>query len=153
MTAEARSRTIYFVVGESSGDALGADLMDHLAGLETPFEFVGLAGPKMQARGMRSLFDVSQISVMGISDVLARLPSLASRIRHTANDICRKQPDAVVLIDSPEFAFRVARRVKRKFPAIPVVKYICPSVWAWRPGRAADMAGFLDHVLAILPFD
>jgi lipid-A-disaccharide synthase len=153
MTADAPARTIYFVVGESSGDALGADLMDHLARMEQRVDFIGLAGPKMQARGMQTLFDISRISVMGISDVLARLPSLANRIRHTASDICRIQPDAVVLIDSPEFAFRVARRVKRKFPAIPIIKYICPSVWAWRPGRAADMAGYLDHVLAILPFE
>jgi lipid-A-disaccharide synthase len=153
MTFETPQRTIYFVVGESSGDALGADLMDHLARLDQRFAFVGLAGPKMQARGMQSLFDIAQISVMGIAGVVARLPSIARNIRLTARDICRRRPDAVVLIDSPEFAFRVARRVKRELSTTPIIKYICPSVWAWRPGRAADMARYLDHVLAILPFE
>lgn len=146
-------KKIYLVVGEDSGDALGADLIDAFASLEAPVSFQGLAGPRMRERGMESLFDISAISVMGFSAVAARLPVLLSRIRQTANDIIETEPDIVILIDSPEFCQRVARRVKALKPAIRVIKYICPSVWAWRPERAARMTEYLDHVLAILPFE
>jgi lipid-A-disaccharide synthase len=146
-------RKIYFIVGESSGDALAADLIDSFSMLGHDFQFLGLAGEKMQARGARSLFDISAISIMGLSGVIAKLPSIYSRIRQTVNDIADKQPDAIVLVDSPEFSFRVARRVKARFPEIPIIKYVCPSVWAWRPKRARTMKNYLDHILAILPFE
>lgn len=148
-----RARKIYFVLGESSGDALGADLLDSFAELGVSISAHGLAGEKMQARGMSSLFDISEISVMGLSGVAARLPTILRRIRTTVEDICAVEPDVVVLIDSPEFCKRVATGVKAKLPGIRIVKYICPSVWAWRPGRAPGMKNYLDHILAILPFE
>lgn len=144
---------VYFVVGEESGDALGADLIEAFAAAGHRIEAVGLAGRRMQALGMESLFDISDISVMGISAVVARLPTILSRISMTARDIVEKRPHAVVLIDSPDFNYRVAKRIRSKLPGVPIVKYICPSVWAWRPGRARTMARHIDHVLAILPFE
>lgn len=146
-------RKVYFVLGESSGDALGADLIDSFEKIGLPVSLHGLAGAKMQARGMRSPFDVSEIAVMGLSGVVARLPQILRRIKTTVDDISAVKPDVIVLIDSPEFCKRVATRVKVRFPSIPIVKYICPSVWAWRSGRAPAMRGYLDHVLAILPFE
>jgi lipid-A-disaccharide synthase len=146
-------RKIYFIVGESSGDALAADLIDSFSMLGHDFQFMGLAGEKMQARGVKSLFDISSISIMGLSGVIVKLPSIYSRISRTVRDIADKQPDAIVLVDSPEFSFRVARRVKARFPEIPIIKYVCPSVWAWRPKRAGTMKSYLDHILAILPFE
>jgi len=144
---------IYFVVGEESGDALGDKLLDAFADLKQPVEPMGLAGSKMQARGMSSLFDISQLSLMGISAVARKLPSLLKRISETIDDICRQKPDVLLLIDSPEFSYRVAKKVRKKLPQVKIVKYVAPSVWAWRPGRAKKIKPYIDHIMAILPFE
>lgn len=149
----ARPLTIYLVVGEASGDALGADLIEQMRAAGSIIRPVGLAGPRMREHGMESLFDISDIAVMGFAAVAGRLPRIMRRIGQTADDIIAQRPDMLLLIDSPEFAGRVAQRVRAKMPAMPIVKYICPSVWAWRPGRAPKMKAYLDHILAILPFE
>lgn len=144
---------IYFVIGEVSGDTLGADLINGFAKLNAKVEPLGLGGPKMQAHGLQTLFNINEMAVMGLSGIFAKLPTLMKRVRLVANDIIDKKPDAVILIDSPEFAKQIAIRVKRKLPNIPIIKYVCPSVWAWREARAKKMNAYLDHVLAILPFE
>jgi lipid-A-disaccharide synthase len=144
---------IYFVLGEDSGDALGADLVEALRVMRPDVQFLGLAGRRMREQGLTSLFDISDISVMGLAGVVARLPRILQRIRQAADDIVATRPDVVVLIDSPDFTHRVAKRVKHQLPDLPVVKYVCPSVWAWRPGRAKAMVGTIDHILALLPFE
>lgn len=144
---------MYFVVGEESGDALGARLIDTFSEIGIPVDPMGLAGRRMQERGVESLFDVSDISVMGISGVVAQLPKLLNRIKKTASDVIAKQPDVLILIDSPEFSYRVAKRVRKAKPGIKIVKYVAPSVWAWRPGRARKIKPFIDHILAVLPFE
>lgn len=147
------SPLVYLVVGEESGDALGADLVEALRELSPRIGFAGLAGSRMRELGLESLFDISEISVMGLAGVVARLPLILRRIRQVADDIISRKPDIVVLVDSPDFTHRVARRVKRKLPGLAIVKYVCPSVWAWRPGRARTMRDHIDHVLALLPFE
>lgn len=145
--------TAYLVVGEDSGDALGAELVTALRALAPGIGFRGTAGRRMRELGLSSLFDIDDIAVMGLAGVAARLPLLLRRIRQVAADVVASRPDVLVLIDSPDFNHRVARRVRRKLPDLPIVKYVCPSVWAWRPGRAAAMRGHIDHVLALLPFE
>lgn len=147
------TRRVYFVIGEESGDALGADLIDAFAEIGLSVEPLGLGGARMRERGVVSLFDVSDISVMGFSAVFARLPRILSRLRMTVRDIVAKRPDLIVLIDSPDFTHRVAKRVRQRLPGVPIVKYVCPSVWAWRSGRARTMKVYIDHVLALLPFE
>ncbi|MEP1208366.1 MAG: lipid-A-disaccharide synthase [Rhizobiaceae bacterium] len=148
---------VYLVLGEESGDKLAADLAPVLqkqaekAGFEVKFS--GLAGNRMTEQGMNSLFDIEDIAVMGISAVLVRLPTIIRRVYQTVSDIIAKKPDVIVLIDSPDFTHAVAKRVRRKLPDTPIINYICPSVWAWRSGRAAKMSAYIDHVLAILPFE
>ena len=149
--------SIYFVLGESSGDGLGADLLPVLkaraedSGRE--IAPLGLAGPRLTAQGVSSLFDIEDIAVMGISAVLARMPTIIKRVRQTVQHIVEAEPDLVLLIDSPDFTHAVAKRVRKQLPSVPIVKYVCPSVWAWRSGRAAKMREFCDHVLALLPFE
>ena len=116
-------------------------------------EFVGVGGEAMAAEGLESLFPLSEIAVMGILPVLSRLPALLARIRQTADVIVAAPPDGLVIIDSPDFTHRVARRVRAALPRLPVVDYVSPSVWAWRPGRAKAMRGYVDCVLALLPFE
>src|SRR5208337_1389544 len=115
--------------------------------------FVGVGGEAMEAEGLKSLFPISDIAVMGILPVLARLPTLLARIRQTAGAIVAARPDALVIIDSPDFTHRVACRVRKALPNLPIVDYVSPTVWAWRPGRAKKMRDYVDLVLALLPFE
>ena len=147
--------TIAIVVGEVSGDALGARLIPALRRQfsSRDVQFIGTAGPAMAAEGVRSLFPLADIAVMGIVPVLKRLPLVLRRIRETADAVISARPDALVIIDSPDFTHRVASRVKAAHPNLPVIDYVSPTVWAWRPGRAPKMRAFIDHVLGLLPFE
>lgn len=141
------------IAGEVSGDILGADLVAALRRSGRAVELVGVGGDRLQREGLSSLFDFSELSVMGIADVLAKLPSLVSRIRQTAAAVIAARPDALLIIDSPDFTHRVARRVRKVLPALPIVQYVCPSVWAWKEYRAEAMLAYVDLVLAVLPFE
>ncbi len=142
------------IAGEVSGDLLGADLVRSLRPLvKGDLSLVGVGGEGLEAEGLHSLFDYSELSIMGISQVLARLPKLILRIRQTARAIIAAKPDILVIIDSPDFTHRVARIVRKSLPDVPIVNYVCPSVWAWKPERAVNMRPYVDHVLAVLPFE
>ncbi len=144
--------SIYLIAGEPSGDLIGAGLMAALKDATGgAVRFAGIGGEHMAGHGLRSLFPMAELSVMGLVEVLPRVPRLLRRIHQTALDIRRRAPDAVVTIDAPGFSFRVARRLAGR--GIPLIHYVAPTVWAWRPGRAAKIARFLDHVLAVLPFE
>lgn len=143
---------IAMVAGEASGDELGYKLMAALK-RRTPVSFIGVGGPRMEAEGLTSFFPMADIAVMGIVPVIKKLPTLLARIRETTNKIIAARPDILVIIDSPDFTHRVAKRVRKALPDLPVVDYVSPSVWAWRPGRAKAMRAYVDHVLALLPFE
>ena len=146
---------IWLIAGEESGDQLGAKLMGALRTSlgQASVVFEGVGGDAMAAQGLRTLFPLSDIAVMGIGAVVARLPSIVGRVYATVDAIVAGRPDAVVIIDSPEFTHAVAKRVRRRLPSLPVVNYVSPSVWAWRPGRARKMRAYVDHVLALKPFE
>ncbi len=144
---------IYLIAGEPSADNLGARLMiDLKQATEGKVHFAGIGGPAMNAEGLESLFPMDDLAVMGLAEILPRVPALRRRILQTKADVLARQPDVVVGIDSPDFNFRVARRLAKQ-GGIPLMHFVAPSVWAWRPGRAKKIAGFLDHLLAILPFE
>ncbi len=148
------SLTVFLVAGEESGDRLGAALMRALRKITGPdIRFRGVGGRDMAAEGLTSLFPIDDLAIVGFTAIPQRLPRLLSRIRQTARAARAEHPDVLVIIDSPEFTHRVARRVRRRNPAIPIIDYVSPSVWAWRPGRARAMRGYIDHVLALLPFE
>lgn len=142
------------IAGEVSGDLLGGDLVAHLKrAWPGPVRLVGVGGEALEAEGLRSLFDFSELSIMGLTQVLKRLPQLMRRIRQAADAIIAERPDVLIIIDSPDFTHRVARRVRKALPDLPVVDYVCPSVWAWKEYRATAMLAYVDQVLAILPFE
>jgi len=146
--------TFFIIAGESSGDRLGAALMQNLkTEHDGAINFVGVGGPLMVYQGLDSIFPMDELSVMGITEVIPKLRQLLRRIKETANAVERTNPTALITIDSPDFCFRVAKRVKTQIPALRVIHYVAPSVWAWRPKRAAKMARFVNHVLALLPFE
>ena len=144
---------IALIAGEASGDKLGAALIDGLnAILEQPADFIGVAGPRMMKRGMDSLFAMQELSVMGIVEILKQYPRLKRRLNETADYIIAQNPDVLITIDAPEFSLRLAKIIHAKSD-IPTVHYVAPTVWAWRPKRADKMAHFIDHVLALFPFE
>jgi lipid-A-disaccharide synthase len=146
--------TVFVVAGEHSGDVLGAGFMRAMtARAKGHVRFIGVGGEAMEAEGLTSLFPLGDIAVMGPVAILKALPRLVDRVYRTVAAGIAANPDIIVIIDSPEFTHQVGKRLRRKLPATPVIDYVCPSVWAWRPGRARKMARFIDHVLTLLPFE
>jgi lipid-A-disaccharide synthase len=152
--APARPLSIYLVAAEESGDALGAALVRALR-RDTGGALVlaGVGGRAMAAEGVVSPFPTDDLAIVGVSAIPARLRLILRRIRETADAVIAARPDALVIIDSPDFTHRVARRVRARAPSIPIVDYVSPTVWAWRSGRARAMRAYVDCVLAILPFE
>lgn len=149
-----RPLKVGIVAGEESGDLLGADIIAALkvaTGREV--ELLGVGGRHLGGHGLHSLFPASDIALMGFSAVIRDAPRLYRRIGETAKTIAAARPDCLITIDSPDFTLRVAKKVRAANPDIPIIHYICPSVWAWRPGRAAAMKPYVDHILCILPFE
>lgn len=147
------SLRLAIVAGEESGDLLGADLVAALKASGQDVTLTGVGGAHLQAEGMVTLFDPAEIALMGLSAIVRSLPRLMRRIRQTAAAILAAKPDVLVIIDSPEFTHRVAKRVRAADPSIRIVNYVCPSVWAWRPERAPAMRAYVDLVLCLLPFE
>lgn len=144
---------IFLVAAEASGDRLGASLMAALKRKDGGVAFRGVGGDAMHKEGMTSLFPMSELSVFGFADVFKSLRRLRARIREIADAIIAKPPAAVVLIDSFGLSLRVAQRVRRARPDIPIIKYVAPQVWVWRSGRAKAMRPYFDHTLALFPFE
>ncbi len=145
---------LFLIAGEHSGDALGGKLIEALRKLSPrPLELAGVGGELMAAQGCPSLFPLTELAVMSLLDVIPRLRNIWRRIRATAEAARAFHPDVLVILDSPEFTHQVAKRVRRKDPSIPIVDYVSPSVWAWRPWRARSMRRYVDHILGILPFE
>lgn len=148
------ARRIFLVATEESGDRLGANLMKVLRQrLGGAVAFEGVGGQSMAREGLSSRFPIEELSIIGLAAVAKQLPMILRRIRETAAAVTQASPDILVIIDSPDFTHRVARRVRARDPSIPIVDYVSPSVWAWRPGRARAMCAYIDHVLALLPFE
>ncbi len=143
---------VFALAGEASGDRIGADLVRRLRG-RTKVAVTGVGGAELAAEAVESLFPMSDLSVMGWSDVLLRLPLLLWRARQVANAIVRGEPDVVVLIDSQVFSRVVAERVRRAGSRVPMLLYVAPAVWVWAPERAARLTPLFDEVLAVLPFE
>jgi lipid-A-disaccharide synthase len=157
MSAEPRrdhALRLFVVAGEHSGDALGAKLMAAVRkAAARPVRFDGVGGTQMATEGLISLFPIADVAVMGPLNILAALPRLVRRINQASAAGVAMRPDAIIIIDSPEFTHPIARRIRRRLPQVPVIDYVSPSVWAWRPGRAARMRAYVDHVMALLPFE
>jgi lipid-A-disaccharide synthase len=149
-----RSRRIFIVAGEHSGDLLGGKLMAAMKQKsETPILFTGVGGEMMEAEGLRSIFPLSDVAVMGPLAILARLPKLVRRVYQAVDAALTAEPDGVIIIDSPEFTHPIAKRIRKRKPLVPIIDYVSPTVWAWRPGRAKKMRPYVDHLMALLPFE
>ncbi|NOJ49520.1 lipid-A-disaccharide synthase [Bradyrhizobium archetypum] len=147
-------RRVFLIATEESGDRLGANLMKVLRQrLGDAVRFEGVGGRAMAREGLDTLFPIEELSIIGLAAVVKELPKILGLIKETAIAVTEAAPDILIIIDSPDFTHRVAKRVRAKNPTIPIVDYVSPSVWAWRPGRARAMLKYVDHVLALLPFE
>ncbi|MBU3654888.1 MAG: lipid-A-disaccharide synthase [Alphaproteobacteria bacterium] len=149
------AKRLFIVAGELSGDYLGAKLLSALHPLmkEQGLEVAGVGGPLMTQAGLTSLFPMEELAVMGLLEVLPRLRRLRARMAQTVQAVADFQPDLLLTIDSPGFCLRLAKRVRHSHPNLPLWHYVAPSVWAWKPQRAAKMAALYDGLLALLPFE
>jgi lipid-A-disaccharide synthase len=146
--------SVFVIAAEESGDRLGAALIGALRErCGAPLRFSGVGGRQMSKAGVPSLFPIEELAILGFAEIPRRLPTILTRIRQAADAVLEAEPDVLVIIDSPDFTHRVAKRVRAVNPRIPIVDYVCPSVWAWRPWRARAMRRYIDHVLALLPFE
>jgi lipid-A-disaccharide synthase len=154
VSAAGRAPRIFLIAGEESGDRLGAALIAALR-QATGGEILisGIGGSHMAALGVETPFPLGDLAIIGFSSIPSKLPLVLRRIRESADAVIATKPDILVIIDSPDFTHRVARRVRGRMPSMPIVDYVCPSVWAWRPGRARKMTAYVDLVLALLPFE
>jgi lipid-A-disaccharide synthase len=142
------------VAGEHSGDALGAKLIRAMkAATNGNVTFCGVGGEEMENEGFTSLYPLSDVAVMGPLAILRQLPLIVRRVHEAVDASVAAAPDVMVVIDSPEFTHAIAKRVRRQSPQLPIINYVSPSVWAWRPGRARRMRPYVDHVMALLPFE
>lgn len=149
----ARPLRVFLIAGELSGDQLGAGLMRALRSKAGEVAFSGVGGPAMAGEGLTSLFPLADITAMGVAGIISQLPRIVRRGYQAVDAAVAARPDILVVIDSPDFTHAVARRVRRRLPDLPIVNYVSPTVWAWRPGRARRMRAYIDHVLALKPFE
>src|SRR6266849_7620188 len=153
-TSGSVTRKIFLIATEESGDRLGSSLMKVLRQrLGGAVRFEGVGGQSMAREGLASRFPIEELSIIGLAAVVKQLPKILRLIRETAAAVTAARPDILVIIDSPDFTHRFARRVRAADPQIPIAEYVSPSVWAWRPGRARVMRAYIDHILALLPFE
>jgi lipid-A-disaccharide synthase len=145
---------LFLIAGEHSGDALGGKLMAAINGrFKSRVRYLGVGGEAMEREGLVSQFPLEEVAVMGPLSIMKRLPHIVRRVYGTVAAAIAAEPSAVVIIDSPEFTHPIAKRIRKRRPEIPIIDYVSPTVWAWRPGRARKMRRYVDHVLALLPFE
>lgn len=142
---------VFLSAGEASGDALGAQLLEALRRRACRVEAFGMGGPALRAAGLEARADMEAVSVTGLVDVLPRLPRLLALVEGLAREVTRWRPDVIILVDLPDFHYRLARRLRPL--GIPVIQYVGPSIWAWRPGRAARFRQVVEEVLVLYPFE
>lgn len=143
---------LFILAGEPSGDRIAADLVARLRALVS-IELSGVGGDELAGQGLTSLFPMSDLAVMGVTDVIRNLPRLLWRLEQTARAILASNPDLVVLVDAQDFSRLLAQKLRRRGYAGTLVLYVAPSVWARNPERAAHIRPYFDAVLAVLPFE
>lgn len=148
------TKKIFLIAGEASGDMLGGALMQDLQSLSPEtIRFLGIGDNLMEVQGLKTLFPMRDLSVMGLAEVVRHFPLLYKRFNQTIAAIQQEKPDILITIDAPDFGLRVAKKIKRLMPEVKTIHYVAPTVWAWRPGRAEKIARFLDGLLCLFPFE
>ena len=145
---------IVVITGEESGDQLGASLLIALEKIyDQKLDVFGIGGKALEERGLKKFYDISEINVMGIVEVVPKIFHIKKIINNTVDKILEINPDIVLTIDSPDFTLRIAKKLKKKNNNLKIVHFVAPSVWIWRSGRIKTVKESVDHLLTILPFE
>lgn len=142
---------IYLIAGEPSGDMLGARLMRALKEKNPNIKFSGIGGENMQKEGLKSLFDITDLAIMGLVEVIPSIPKVLRHMKNTINDIINQRPDMVITIDSWSFSARIHKALRKKNIKTFQMHYVAPQVWAWKKRRAKTMYKYIDHLLTLFP--
>ena len=145
-------KKIYIIVGEESGENIAISIIDLLKKFSN-FQLYGIGGKKLEKRGLSSLFPFSELSIMGLIEVIPKVPKMIYLINKTINDILDKKPDLIVTIDAPDFSFRVLKKLKRILPSAKTLHIVAPTVWAWKSYRAKKIASYVDNLFVLFPFE
>ncbi len=148
-----KKELVFIIAGEKSGDKLGAEVMSSLKKKNPNLTFAGVGGSLMQASGIETLFDIEELSIMGFVEILPKLNRLLQLKNMLVNEVLSSNPICVITIDSPDFCFRVAKKIKKRNPSIKTIHYVAPSLWAWRSNRGYKIVKYIDHVLTLFPFE
>ncbi len=144
---------VYIIAGEPSGDLLGSRLMRSMMAKCPDTQFYGVGGETMEREGLKSLFDIKELAVMGILEVIPSVPRILKRIKQTVDDIARVKPDVVITVDSWSFSARIHKALRKRKLKIKQVHYVAPQVWAWKKKRARTMYKYIDHLLTLFPYE
>ena len=149
---KSEKRKIAIIAGEVSGDKIGSDLIGEIAAVYD-IDLFGVGGEELARHGLKSLFPYEELSIIGLWDIIKNIFTLRKRVNSTVKSIVSYKPELLILIDSPEFTHRVAKKVKKVMPNITIINYISPTIWFWRQGRGREMSKYITHILSIYPFE
>ena len=146
-------KKIFILTGEPSGDKLASKVISHLKNSRSDIEYLSVGGENLKALGIKSLYDLKEVTYLGFTRVLMNIFKIKRKINETVKEILKYKPDILFSVDSPDFTLRVAKEVKKKDPNIKTIHFVAPQVWVWREHRVKQLKSFLDHVLLLFPFE
>jgi len=146
-------KKIFVLTGEPSGDKLASRVVAHLKNSRSDIEYLSVGGEHLKALGIKSLYDLKEVTYLGFTKVLLNIFKIKGKINETVKEIIKFKPDILFSVDSPDFTLRVAKEVKKKDPNIKAIHFVAPQVWVWREHRVKQLKSFLDHVLLLFPFE
>ena len=146
-------KRIFVVTGEPSGDKLAAKVISKIKQVDNNIEYLSVGGDNLKALGIKSLYDLKEVTYLGFTKVFLNIFKIKKRIDETVNKIIEFNPDILFSVDSPDFTLRVAKKVKKLKPNIKSIHFVAPQVWVWRERRVKQLKSFLDHILLLFPFE
>ena len=146
-------RKIFILTGEPSGDKLASKVISQLKNSRSDIQYLSVGGENLRAQGIKSLYDLREVTYLGFTRVLLNIFKIKSKINETVEEILKFKPDILFSVDSPDFTLRVAKEVKKRDPNIKTIHFVAPQVWVWREHRVKQLKLFLDHVLLLFPFE
>ena len=146
-------KKIFVLTGEPSGDKLASKVINHLKKSRSDIEYLSVGGEYLKAIGIKSLYDLKEVTYLGFTRVLLNLFKIKRKINETVKEIIKFKPDILFSVDSPDFTLRIAEQVKKINPKIKTIHFVAPQVWVWRENRVKKLKNFLDHILLLFPFE
>ena len=146
-------KKIFILTGEPSGDKLASKVISQLKNSRSDIQYLSVGGENLRAQGIKSLYELKEVTYLGFTRVLLNIFKIKSKINETVEEILKFKPDILFSVDSPDFALRVSKEIKKKNPNIKTIHFVSPKIWVWRENRVKKLKSFLDHILLLFPFE